>query len=144
MTSAIRRVAGGASLLEGSWGGYFLYLTSAPSSLPVIGFPGMMPSPILGDAFIVLSLALFVDGALGLWGAALAYRAGAVLTAAASVLMAVSTWAYYGYPFPTSWIFVGAVGAVIGAVGCAVNILAARGWTGISEQANPMNLPVFG
>ena len=104
----------------------------------------MQLSPLYGDALIVLAITLFADGMLGLWGAVVAYRVGAVLTAAASALMAVSAWAYYGYPYPASWILVGAAGAVLGAVGCMANILAARGGTGISEQANPMNLPVFG
>lgn len=104
----------------------------------------MLVSPVYGDALIVLVLALFVDGALGLWGVAAAYKAGVVLTAVISVLMAVSAWAYYGYPYPASWVFAGAAGATLGAIGCATNVMAARGGAGISEQANPMNLPVFG
>lgn len=144
MTSAIRRVAGGLTFIEGAWAAYVagVQLTT-PIVCPADGCAG--PHFVwLWQVVIGLAALLVIDGALGFWGVSASYWAGAALSAVLSFLMAYAAWASYGYPYLSGTMVEAAVGAVLGGVGLAANVLGARARSGLPEQANPMNLPVFG
>ena len=144
MTSVIRRAAGGATLLEAVLGAYLLSLTSAPYSCPLSGCPMPYLGPLYWDALAALTLALFVVGLIGAWGAFVAYRAGLALSVFFFLMMGMFAWTYSMGPYPASWTYAAAAGGALGVIGIVTNFLATRREGGISEQANPMNLPVFG
>ncbi|MDG7008727.1 MAG: hypothetical protein JRN06_10910 [Nitrososphaerota archaeon] len=143
MTSFRGRVAGGLTVLEAVWALYS-YFGVGPNSCPLGGCPGPQLSPLYGDATIILAVIVLIDGAVGLWGAGLAYTAGAVLSAALLALTAYATWVDLGYPYLSGEVEGGVVGCSVALLALAGNILASRSQSGLSEQANPMNLPVFG
>ena len=91
-----------------------------------------------------LAVVLLVVGALGLWGASVAYPAGAVFSAILLLLMGYAAYLDSGYPYLSTLVYQGAVGAAFAGVALVANVMGMRRSEGLSEQANPMNLPVFG
>ena len=143
MTSSTRRAAGVLTLLEGLFAFYTLFenvQVSCPSNscpLPQVSWP-------VNDVVMGLAVVLLVVGALGLWGASVAYPAGAVFSAILLLLMGYAAYLDSGYPYLSTLMYQGAVGGTFAAVGLVANVMGMRRSEGLSEQANPMNLPVFG
>ena len=146
MTSTLRRAAGGLTAAEGIWTMYVALepVKIAPISCGVNGCPGLQLSGLLGGAALVLAVLLLLDGAVGIWGARYAYTAGAVLSAVLLVLLFWVAWVDSGYPYLSAVVSYCEVGIALAAVALVADALGGRGGAGISEQANPMNLPVFG
>jgi hypothetical protein len=143
VTSVSRRVASGTTVLESIWVIYAqVTAINAPCSINLCNAPQL--SPLYTDVIFGLAAILLVDGLLGTWGAWFAYPIGAALSAILLLLMGYSVWADSGYLYLTSSSYQAAVGAALAAIALVANVGAARAKNRLSEQANPMNLPVFG
>lgn len=142
MTSVIRKAAGGLSILEAIWVIYALY------EAPLVGCstplcPGLSFNPLFPQIMIGLAAVLLVIGLIGIWGSWFAYPAGALFSAILLAAMGYSAWAEGGYTYIVGEYYQALIGA-LAAIALLVNLLAWRSRTVLSEQANPMNLPVFG
>ena len=145
MTSLLRRVAGGLTVLESAWLLYASYDAPLSNCLATsTACPSQPFIPLYSWAAPALALALLAVGVIGIWGASFSYRAGAVLSAAALILTGytVAVVLESGYDPTTSNDAI--IGVAFALVALMVNIDAMRSRSGISEQVNPMNLPVFG
>ena len=138
MTSGIRRAAGGLSILESVWL-FYLQFVAAPlvCSIDLCGQP-IHASPALTGLAVILLL----DGLIGIWGTWVAYPAGALLSAILLFAMGYYAWVLGGYEYLVDYFPL--VGVGLAAIGLLVNLVAWRTKYSLSEQANPMNLPVFG
>jgi hypothetical protein len=58
--------------------------------------------------------------------------------------MGYAAWTDTMYYYLAGLILQAVIGAVLSAIGAGANIMAMRARDRLSEQANPMNLPVFG
>ena len=143
MTSLTRRVAGGVTALEGAFAFYTLS-QSTPVSCQSGGCPLPQVSWPIGDVVTGLAVVLLVTGALGLWGAAIAYPAGAFFSFLFLVLIGYAAYLDAGYSYLANLEDQELAGAALAAVALVVNLLGMRARRELSEQANPMNLPVFG
>jgi len=143
MTSVTRRVAGVLSILESAWVTY----TQLVAAQPVCSFNlcnGSQFSPVYSPALIGLAVILIVDGILAIWGSRVAYPAGVLLSAILLLAMGYSAWVQSGYTYLVNWYYQDLVGAVLATTALVANLVAWRTKNILSEQANPMNLPVFG
>ena len=143
MTSATRRAAGVLTILEGFFAFYTLY-ENVPISCPSNSCPLPQVSWPVNDVVMGLAVVLLVVGALGVWGASVAYSAGAMFSAILLGLMGYAAYLDSGYPYLSTLTYQGVVGAAFAAVALVANVMGMRRSEGLSEQANPMNLPVFG
>jgi hypothetical protein len=137
-----KRVAGGLTILEGIWG-FYLHLESPTVSglpCPSSGCPPQFPA-IIPEAELALVVVLLLAGFIGAWGARFAFYGGALSSVAFLLVAGYSAWLWGGllYGGVVSWIGVG-----LSVIAIAANVLALRGKNRMSEQGNPMNLPVFG
>jgi len=89
-------------------------------------------------------LALLAVGAVGVWGASFSYAAGAVLSAAVLIVAGYTVAVVFGHGFSSTVSNDAIIGVAFALVALLVNIDAMRSKSSISEQANPLNLPVFG
>jgi hypothetical protein len=135
VTSIVRRIAGGLTILESVWLLYG-YFDVSKTSCPASGCPFPQFIPYFSEALFALPVVLLIVGALGVWGVGFAYLAGAVLSAFALLFMA-----YVVFLLESTN---AEVGAALAAIAIVANVVGMRGRSGLSEQANPMNLPVFG
>jgi hypothetical protein len=139
VTSFVRRVAGGLTILEALW------LIYAYFDAPVMVFTGRVPFiPIYSIVALVLALIALADGALGVWGATIAYSTGVVLSGAVLLVAGLTVLLAMNNAYPSAVSSDAIIGVAFGLVALLANIDAVRSKSGISEQANPMNLPVFG
>ena len=143
MTSLARRVAGGLTIIESLWLLYSYFDTPAVSC-PPSGCTGPSFIPTYSEAALALALALLAVGAFGLWGASFAYVVGGILSAAALLDAGYTVLVARGYGYLSTASNDAILGVAFALVALIVNINAFRSKEGISEQANPMNLPVFG
>jgi len=143
MTSARRKAAGVLTVLESAWAIYSTYAV-VPTACPLNGCPGPALGPVFSWVLVALSIVLFADGVLGAWGASFAYLPGAILSAALLLLLGYSAWADSGFSYLAAETYEAAAGAAVAALAAGANLVAIRARSGLSEQANPMNLPVFG
>ncbi len=143
MTSAWRKAAGLLTVLESIWALYSVY-TVTPAACSATGCPGPAFSPVFSWVLIALSVVIFVDGILGVWGASFAYVPGAILSATLLLLLGYWAWADSGFSYLATDMYDAAAGAALAALATAANLVAIRARSRLSEQANPMNLPVFG
>ena len=143
MTSLVRRVAGGLTVLEGLFAFYSLY-ENTPVSCPASACPLPQVNWPITDVVTGLAIVLLVEGALGVWGASFAYTFGAVFSVVFLSLMGYTAYLDSGYPYLATFVYEGVSGVVLGVVALVANALGMRDSGGLSEQANPMNLPVFG
>jgi hypothetical protein len=143
VTSTIRRAAGGITVLEGVWI-VFGYFAASPTSCPSGGCAIPWISPYLSPAELGLGVILIVVGGLGIWGASFAYLAGAILSFVTLSLMAYTAVAFASYAYLSPQVNNAVVGAALSLVGLIGNVLGVKSKVRLSEQANPMNLPVFG
>ena len=118
----VKTVASAASLATGALGAYAGFVSSAPE-----GNQTLLGS--LGVLLILTSLVCF-------YGANLAFAGSAVL-AGIMFLVALISWSgdFSGLEWAT---------LILAIIAVALGMLAFRSTQDISEQANPMNLPVFG
>lgn len=91
-----------------------------------------------------MALALLAVGAVGVWGASISYLAGAVLSAATLLVTGYTVAVVHGHGYPSTVSNDAIIGVAFALVALLINLDAVRSKSGISEQANPMNLPVFG
>ena len=143
MTSLARRVAGILTVLEGLFAFYTLY-ENVPISCPSSACPLPQVSWPVNDVVMGLAVVLLVVGALGVWGASVAYPAGALFSVILLLIMGYAAYLDSGYPYLATLMYQGVSGAVLAAIALGANIVGMRGRGGLPEQANPMNLPVFG
>ncbi len=124
--------------------GLYISFQNVSVLCPANGCP--WPSPYLSHSLpaLFLELVLLALGLLGLWGAFIAFPAGTVASAVFALLMGYTAWTDSSYGYLADESMMALVGLVAAGVAVAVNAWAWRTRTGISEQANPMNLPVFG
>jgi NADH:ubiquinone oxidoreductase subunit K len=113
------------------------YYQLTPINCPRNGCPVPQLSWLFSDAILGLALVLLVVGLLGVWGAQLAYLLGAFLSAALFLLLVYTVLVAGGS-------YLSEVGAVVAAAATVANFAATRARSRLAEQANPMNLPVFG
>ncbi|MDG6900802.1 MAG: hypothetical protein JRM80_02410 [Nitrososphaerota archaeon] len=140
MTSFARRAAGWVTILEALWLLY-AYFDAVP---PVGAHIGPVPFiPTYSVAALVLAIITLADGALGVWGASFAHMAGAVLSGAVLLVTGATVVIASGDAYPSAGSDA-LVGVAFALVALVFNLQAMRSKGGISEQANPMNLPVFG
>jgi len=131
------------TVVESLWLLYSYFDTPA-IGCPLDGCPGPGFVPTYSVATAVLALALLVVGALGVWGASFAYVGGGALSVVALLDTGYTVLVAKGYGYLSTASNDATLGAAFALVALIVNVNAARAKGGISEQANPMNLPVFG
>jgi hypothetical protein len=122
--NALKVTAGVLALADSVVGLYLSSATSFPSNLAI--FQALL---LWASAF------LFVDSLLCIYGVHYAFPAAAALGAA---LAADSPLILSGYTLQE------VVLLALSLIGLILNVLAFRSTSQLSEQANPMNLPVFG
>jgi hypothetical protein len=136
-----KRVVGGLTVLESIWGVY-IFVTSPVGLCPSPGgcsyqqFPAFVP-----QSDIAIVVVLLLSGVLGAWGAKFAFYGGALFSVAFLLITGYTAW-LWGADIAAglvSWIGVG-----LSVLGTVANVSAIRQKDLMSEQANPMNLPVFG
>jgi hypothetical protein len=139
----IRRIAGALTILESFWAAY-IQIQDVAVFCPANGCP--WPSPYLLHTWesLLLVVVLLAVGVLGFWGASFAYPIGAALSSVTLLVMGYSAWSDSAYKFLQGESQLAVVGAGVAAAALVVNVLGAMRKGGLSEQANPMNLPVFG
>lgn len=145
MTSPVRRAAGALTIVEGAWLLYSFFYG------PVVGFTclgnggGCSPFPTTYLwASLPLGVILLIVGALGVWGASAAYTGGIIISVVTLAVMGQAVVADAGYAIFHWSNNASVVGAVLAVIAIGVNLAGKRARGGLSEQANPMNLPVFG
>ncbi len=143
MTSVIRRVAGVLTIVESVWV-FYAQLAVTATSCPANGCPGPQFIPLNSPLLIGLGVILFADGLLGIWGSWFAYPAGALLSAILLLIAGYLVWIENGYAYLDGEFYQAFIGAVLAAFALIMNLIAWRAKHILSEQANPMNLPVFG
>ena len=122
-----------------------LWLLYAYFDEPTLLVTGRVPFiPIYSLEAFAIALVALADGALGVWGASFAYLAGAVLSGAALLVTALTVFIASGNAYPSAVSNDAIIGTAFALVALIVNVDAVRSKSDISEQANPMNLPVFG
>ena len=145
MTSIVRRAAGGLLILEAIWVIYTLYeaplIVCSTSPCPTPPF-----NPLYSEAFLIelAAIILLAVGLIGIWGYWLAYPAGALLSAMFILAMGFSGWIEITYSYPVAGAYLSIAGAALATIALFVNLVAWRAKYALSEQANPMNLTVFG
>jgi hypothetical protein len=143
VTSFVRKVAGGLTVVE-AIALIYAYFDVVVYSCPANGCPGPSFIPTYSVVTLGLAAMLLIVGALGVWGAPSAYLGGAVLSAAALLVTGYTVAVTFGHGYLSTASDDAIIAAAFALVALVVNIEAARSKGGISEQANPMNLPVFG
>ena len=143
MTSLVRRVAGSLTVLESIWLLYANYDAPTTGCLST-SCQGQPFIPLYSWATPALAVALLIIGAFALWGASFSYLAGGVLSAAALFVTGYTVVVVFGHGYVSTVSNDAIIGVAFALVALVVNVDAMRARGGISEQANPMNLPVFG
>jgi hypothetical protein len=141
VTSPIRRAAGGLTALEGIW----LFYANFATPTIMVSCGTSCPDPYIYSWLVLpLGVVILIIGLLGVWGASFAYLAGAVLSAVAVVVTGYTAFTLAGFPSYSPVSNEAAVGAAVAAVAMLANVVGMRSKSTLAEQANPMNLPVFG
>jgi len=143
VTSLVKRVAGGLTILESVWLLYAYYDAPVASCLPP-ACPAQPFIPIYTWATLGLAFALILIGALGVWGASFSYPLGGLLSAAALFVTGWTVVVSLGNGYAPATANDAMIGVAFALVALLANVDAMRAKSGLSEQANPMNLPVFG
>jgi Na+/melibiose symporter-like transporter len=98
---------------------------------------GGCPVPVLQGAFPIVGVVLFLDSLVCLFGLRSAFFIGGVLSA---VIAAITLYNWAGASGGEVWASL----VVVSLASVILDILAVRPRGQLKEQANPMNLPVFG
>jgi hypothetical protein len=156
--SRISRIAGAVTLLEGIAPLYVVFVGGDPFIYATSCVSFGCPSPTFGQSaeFQALMLGLgalmVADGAVGVWGARKAYLLGVVISC---LFLCVAGTAYFFdnhaissgqsiLRYPAAVVADEVVFLVLSVLGIVFNLIALRTRGRLPEQANPMNLPVFG
>jgi hypothetical protein len=139
------RLAGSVlSLVTGSWATFVAYYGANSTSCPPFsacilelggGSGPASPSELQGALFIVGAV-LAIDSLVSFAGVRASFIVGAVLSVAVLAIVALQ-WGAYSSTESASVLVLSLLAIVADAV-------ASRPVRGLSEQSNPMNLPVFG
>lgn len=127
------------NVLEGAWVLFYVLSPWSPIGLSVPPFGVSSPNLLYGglpEVVLVLGVLLLVDAVVCRWGASLAFFVGVILSAGLLVSNAMAYSTLGGIPL--------VAGMLISIIAAIADFLASRGTQKIPEQANPMNLPVFG
>jgi len=143
VTSFVRRVAGVLTVVEALWL-FYAYLDSSAAACPSGGCAGPDFVPTYSVAAPGLAVLLLIVGALGAWGVSAAYLVGLVLSGAALAVAESTVAIVHGYGYLATASNDAIIGVALALVALLANVEAMRSGGSISEQANPMNLPVFG
>lgn len=131
----VGRAAGLLCLLAGAWGAVFAFAFPGKSSCPTGGCS--MAVGALQPAILVLSLVLLVDGFACLYGFRKGFYLGGAFSAVSAGLVLFEWAGRKPGLIAVGFVFVCLL-AVIG------DLVAIWKKSGLPEQVNPMNLPVFG
>jgi hypothetical protein len=143
VTFPIRRVAGALTVFESFWAAFIMIQDFAPFCPPTVSCP--WPSQFLhSPVMLILVAALLVVGVIGFWGASVAYPVGAALSGITLIAMGYSAWGDSAYAYLQMASQLELIGAGLAAAALVANVIGVMKRSGLSEQANPMNLPVFG
>jgi hypothetical protein len=146
MTIAPIRLAGSVlSLFAGCWAAFVAYYGTnsvspcLPFSTCIVELQGgagpLSPSELQGALFIVGAI-LALDALVSFAGIRVSFIVGSVLSTVVLAIIAIQ-WGAYSDTY--------ALGAVVLALLAVVaDVVASRPARALSEQSNPMNLPVFG
>ena len=145
MTLAPIRLAGSVlSLLAGSWATFVAYYGTnsvapcPPFSTCILVLPGggpFSPSALQGGLFIIGAI-LAIDALVSFAGIRVSFIVGSMLSTAVLAIIAIQWGAYF------ETYSLAAVALSLLAV--MADVVASRPAKALSEQSNPMNLPVFG
>ena len=144
MTSLVRRVAGVLTVVESIWLLYANYDAPMTSCLYPVSCPSQPFIPLYSMVVPVLAVALLAVALVEIWGASFSYVAGGVLSAAALLVTGWTVAAVFGHGYSSVTTDDAIIGVAFALVALLANIDAVRSKSSFSEQANPMNLPVFG
>jgi hypothetical protein len=137
--SRIKQLAVVMNILQAAWAIYYVLSPWSSIGLSIPPFGVSSPSLLFsGLPLVVLALGvlLLIDAIACRWGNWVPFFAGVVLSAGLLVSGALAYATLGGIPL--------AAGMILSVIGAITNFLAARSSQKIPEQANPMNLPVFG
>jgi len=146
MTLAPIRIAGSAlSLLAGCWASFVAYygtngVTPCPPFSTCIlelqgGFGPLSPSQLQGALFVVGAV-LALDSLVSFAGIRASFIVGSVLSTAVLAIIAVQ-WGAYSDAYSMAAV-------VLSLLAVLADSVASRPARALSEQSNPLNLPVFG
>jgi hypothetical protein len=133
IAAAVGVVAGCWAAIGGSVLSDWLYPPLCQTSLCPLG-PGWVPW--VPSAVVAVGVALAVASVVAFSLTKKAFYFGALLSAVLATLV-------YGYMAYSSWGY-GWTTVLLAIASAVLGVLAARKRPGMSEQSNPMNLPVFG
>jgi len=133
--SRVGRAAGILDILAGAGGLIFAYAFPGRSSCPTGGCA--IAFGVLQPVILVLGLLLLVDGCVCLYGLRQGFYLGVALSAISAALV-LFEWAGQNPGLVAVGFVLVYLAAVIG------NLVAVWKKSGLPEQANPMNLPVYG
>lgn len=137
--STVRDLAIVMNVLDGAWVLYYVLSPWSSIGLSVPPFGASSPTLLYGglpEVVLGLGILLLIDAAVCHWGARLAFFAGVILSAGLIVSDSMAFSTLGGLPL--------VAGTLLSVVCAIANFMAFRGTQSIPEQANPMNLPVFG
>jgi hypothetical protein len=146
MTLAPIRLAGSVlSLLAGGWATFVAYYGTnsfapcLPFSTCIVVLPGgfgpLSPSELQGALFIVGAI-LAIDSLVSFAGVRASFIVGSVLSTAVLAIIAIQ-WGAYLDSYSMAAV-------VLSLLAVVADFVASRPARALSEQSNPMNLPVFG
>jgi len=144
MPSPVRIAGSVLSLLAGAWTTFVAYYgTNSISPCPPfstcileLGSAGpLSPSDLQGLLFVAGAV-LAIDALISFAGMRAAFILGSVLSTAVLAILAVQWGAYF--------VNDSLAALVLALLAVVVDSVASRPTKGLSEQSNPMNLPVFG
>ncbi len=143
MTHVSGRVAGVVTFFEGAWL-VAVQFAQPGVSCPANGCPTPLYNLMYSDIGLGLGVVTLIVGALGLWGARFALLPSGVFCAVAIVVSGYTAWVDAGYAYLANEEYQAIGAGLLAAAGLFTSVQALRSGSGLSEQANPMNLPVFG
>lgn len=129
------RAAGSLSAIAGGWAVAFGFIFPSASACPPEGCP--IATGVLQLTIPVIGVVLVINGLVCLYGFRFGFPLSGVLSAVNAGLV------LYEWAGQNPGLF--AVGLVLVSLVAVIwDLLAIRAKSGLSEQNNPMNLPVFG
>jgi hypothetical protein len=129
------KLAGCLNIVSGAWAVALYFVFPKTSTCPVNGCP--IATSAVKIAIPLLGITLLIVGLVGLYGLRLAFSLGGIFSAVIGVVV-LYEWAGRNPGEVATGLVVVSFLAVV------ANLLAINTRGGLSEQANPMNLPVFG
>lgn len=143
--SPIRLAGSVLSLVTGCWAAFVAYygansvVPCPPFSqciLELQGGSGLLPPAELQGALFILGAILAIDSLVSFVGIRASFVLGAVLSVGVLAIVAIQWGTYSGNYSATA--------LVLSLLAVVADVVASRPAKALSEQSNPMNLPVFG